>query len=51
MVNGAKVEHKEKVFINTKMGLVIRGIGKMIFSMVLELKLGVMVHFIKECIP
>ena len=51
MVNGVKVEHKEKVFISTKMVQVIKGIGKMIFSMVLESKLGVMVPFIKECIP
>lgn len=51
MGNGAKVEHKAKEFINTEMVRVIKGIGKMIFSMVLVLKLGVMVPFIKECIP
>lgn len=51
MVSGAKVGHKAKVFISTKMERVLKGIGKMIFSMVLGLKLGVMAHFIKEFIP
>ena len=50
MVNGSKVEQKAKVFINTKMVRVLKGIGRMIFSMVLVLKLGVMVPFIKVCI-
>jgi hypothetical protein len=45
-----KVEHKAKVFISIKMVRVLMGIGRMIFSMVLVLKLGAMALFIKVCI-
>ena len=50
MGNGIKVERKVKAFISTKMVRVIKVIGRMIFSMVLVLKLGVMVPFIKAYI-